>query len=409
MNQNPSFCQPSLPEYVAHLWRRGWVIAIVVVLASLGVWAGVSDRGPGSFRATAQILVRPRPAAPEAGRGAEPLPAPAFESLFLADDTLAAVRDGYRQRAQTDPALPAINDAPDVLRSFFSTSVDTTVDTTVYTQFSPLIELSATAGDAAQARALVDAWAEVVMARFGNLLEDEAAATRGRLAQEVERLCAERFTVALERHGIERRAYRLQATANDNELRAAPSSAGPPPQFPRFRADKTSGDESPSAPIRDADFPRQRPPSLADLSRELRQQRASLTDEAAREALDLKRQILAAEITDTMRLVDEQEPELAKLWAELFGLDAKLAQIDARLDSLLAAMSDASLGVAGSTSPNEGGTLRLIAKAQTPDVAMPPGWSAVPLLAAFVAIAGTIVLLLGELYLRRALGATRGD
>lgn len=367
-----------MPDYLVHLWRRAWVVGLVGVAAGVGAALATSRPATVSYMATAEILVRPRPLAPESGRGAEPIPTPAFESLFVADETLEAARLAYNTSAKTAGTAP-LEGGPAALRALVDTSVRTTVDTTVYTQFSPVISLEVTTSDPAKTRALLDAWADVVVDRYGNLMEDEAAAAQRRLSARAEALAAERRELLVEHYGTQ---YSLLMDEARIALayRELYGHGLPAPTRPAL---------SPSATTTVIV-----PPSIAP--------QPDGTDRVL--AGDQQPPNINNEIRRGGDQLAEVLTQAAGTAGDLGAIEVRLAVVDAQLASVAEALRSPSLA-GGAADAEGGGTLRLVSRGLEP-VAVPSGANRLlPLLAAMAAMAGAVVLLVAELYLRRALAS----
>lgn len=397
------FAPPTPAEYIVHIWRRAWLLALVAIVAIPVAWVLSARAGAAEYSSTAQILVRPRVDAPEAGRGAEPLPTPAFHALFVADETIAATRDAYNAVAEKQPGLAKLEGAPDQLRGRFRTAVATTVDTTVYTQFSPVIDLTVTAGDAAQARALLEAWCDVVMARFGNLLEDEAAETRQRLAGRAEALTKSRAELLTDRYGLESQLLMAEATLAATRLRLTGIDSPPPARPPSLEPLA-----APAAPEpRPASVPSTSPSMLESLAaqRDILRGKLLLSEGNTKESYSQQLQVIDTEILAANETMARLATDAAGVAARLGLVESQLAALDAQMTSVLTALRDPRLAAGVGTTPADGGTLRLLSRGMEPGIARTASRSMLPFLAALAAIAGTLVLLIAELYLRRALAA----
>lgn len=392
MTTPASFAPPTIPEYVLHLWKRSWMIGGIGVLAGAGAWLAASRPASITYSATAEILVRPRPVAPESGRGAEPVPTPAFESLFVADETLEAVRLAYNESAGQAP----FDGGPASIRALIDTSVRTTVDTTVYTQFSPVISLDVTTADATRTRALLDAWTSVVMSRYGNLLEDEAAAAQRRLSARAEELAAKRRELLVEHYGTQASLLMREAEVARQHRALHGYEVAPPSRVTLgLGGASTTVVVPPTAPRPDGSgwVPAREtvvPPAEDNPS-----------TKAAREQL-------LANMDDEIRRGGDRLAELmtqaATTAGDLGTLEVRLAAVDAQLASVFEALRAPTLA-GGVADADGGGTLRLVSRGLEPVAVSSGANRLLPLLAAIAAMAGAVVLLLAELYLRRALAS----
>jgi len=197
-------------DYVLHLWRRRfWILGLTAaafILCYLGIRAFMANQ----FEARALVMVRQQPRITNIETDRPGIHPPSFRSLFTSDEVIEYVRRQYNDMVANGILTEAdghhkIETPIEKLRGWFLAQSGTTVDTTISTEFSPVIELRTKGTSQGQAKSLMEIWISRCLEKYGNLLNEEArfladsAQTRAaELNQEMAELTARRERVERE-------------------------------------------------------------------------------------------------------------------------------------------------------------------------------------------------------------------
>jgi len=141
---------------------RVLIVAVSVVLALFGLLAGFATR---STQSTAQLVLTPLPlrAASTADNLsqmlAEPMDVTTAQLLCDSDAAMELTRQRLNDSGKLEKPIEDLW----TLKNALSIAITVALETPYSTEYSPIIELTATASDPAQAKLMVDAWAESVV------------------------------------------------------------------------------------------------------------------------------------------------------------------------------------------------------------------------------------------------------
>lgn len=168
-------------DYVYHLWKRRLVLLAFPALVVILVYLGMRYLHGETFETRAMVMVRMQPRISMVESEELGIQPPAFQSLFTSDETIAYIRNQYNDMYERDIFPPEATHkemkAPlEKLRSRFDVTSGTTVDTTISTKFSPVLEFSYKGTTRDQALVVMELWTNYCIREYGNLLNDEAEA-----------------------------------------------------------------------------------------------------------------------------------------------------------------------------------------------------------------------------------------
>lgn len=213
-------------DFSRHLWRRRYVLlaapALVVILAYLFIRLVVGE----TFEATAVIMVRTPPTEILPTQKALSVESPVYEDILSSDELLhRVIREGRE-------AFP--DQIPDKdferLRQRFRVRIITTVDTTVRTEYSPVISMRARGSTRESTYFLADRWLQNAVERYGKLRIREAQSAQAAYQGEFDRLSSEVQELQAREVELEEalRAVSQRAAARSRVLYGSPATRQDP-------------------------------------------------------------------------------------------------------------------------------------------------------------------------------------
>jgi len=195
--------QLTFSDFIYHLWTRRFVIVIVCFFTLILGYLGMRYLHGELYQTTALMIVRsqPRISIVESEEiGVQP---PAFQSLFTSDETISYVRNQYNDMFERGVFPPEATHTKlqtelERLRARFNVENGTTVDTTITTKFSPILEFSVLGESRDQALVLMELWTAYCLREFGNLVNDEAEVAIQSYDLKNEQLGSELGTITVE-------------------------------------------------------------------------------------------------------------------------------------------------------------------------------------------------------------------
>lgn len=184
MNLPGELASLNFVDFSRHLWKRRYVVliapAIVVILAYLFIRFVVGE----TFESTAVIMVRTPPTEILPTQKALSVESPVYEDILSSDELIHKVLGEGRE------AFP--DDVPgwdfERLRERFRVRIITTVDTTVRTEYSPVISMRTRGPSRESTYFLMNRWLENAVERYGKLRTREAQSAQGAYQAEFDRL-----------------------------------------------------------------------------------------------------------------------------------------------------------------------------------------------------------------------------
>lgn len=402
-------------DYIAHLWKRRWIIMVATAATLVGTYLGVRLFHDNQYESRALVLVREQPRTTSVESDRPGMFPPAFRSMFTSDETIQFVRNQYNAMVESG-ALPAedghrrITTPLEKLRPWFQAQSATTVDTTVTTEFSPVIELRARGMSPGMARTLADLWVLRCLNRYGNIMDEEAAFLleasfdrREDLADGLEETQAEQERL--------RQALRLVDAKIASRTRQLTNARIP------YRRDlladsvlgfgMQSGARETNVTVEGQQAGE---PGLYERRTELEVALASAT--ADEDQADAARRTLA----EVERKITQIEGEIATLRQEAAGLQGQLAraamknlglEYAARLNATLISQAESALRPVDLEGEDFGASkfsaLRVVAEPSLPDLRVWPKRTLIAGLAALSMLVLCLGLFLSECYVSRAL------
>jgi len=180
---NPAPSKPAVEldaaHYVEHLWRRRWAIIAVVLVAFVGTYVGLRLFHVNLYESRALIMVRAQPRTTNMEFDKKGLEPPSFKSMFKADETILFVQNQYNDMVKSgvlkaEDGHEEFRSPLEKYRERFKVESVTEVDTTVITEFSPVMEMSVRGNSRGQAKSLAELWVNHVLNKYGNLVTEEA-------------------------------------------------------------------------------------------------------------------------------------------------------------------------------------------------------------------------------------------
>ncbi len=400
-------------DYILHLWKRRWVILGFCAATMVLTYLGLRLFHPNMFESRALVMVRAQPRTTNLDIEKEGIAPPSFKSMFTADETIIFLRNQYNQMVENgtlsaEEGHTRITSPLEKYRVRFKVESVTEVDTTIATEFSPVMELRIRGESRGQTKVMADLWVNLVMNRFGNLMAEEAA---WRL--EVTRAKASRLGAELA-EAVERREALADERMFSDSMMASllrRLTSAPLPEAITYA-------ESDILPYNVYSGPRQ---TRSDLKVDMSDARPGLLEELG----DLERAIaladgdgddaaMAAEYEYMSETVSSIRDEYRALSGVSSDLKAKLAELDAEITRLQYALrvnagnaADAEAFFAAVATDAEGNethsTLRVISRPIVPDLRVWPKRTLIAGIAAAALFAMLLVVFCAECYMRQAI------
>lgn len=388
----------STSDFVVHLWRRKWIIAIVSAIALVFAYLIIRMFVGEVFETRAQVYVRQQPILVIEDERAPGLASPALKRMFTSDHTLDFVRQQYNALYPEEKVSAPL----EYFRNRFRTTSPTTVDTTVRTEFSPVIELTVQGESRAQARIMMELWLSRIMNKYGNLLTEEAEFMAESTRLRADELQQKMAGLVAQREAVRNRRLLIQTEINSllRQLTNAPL-----PQLEDVLGNDLlsfnmrSGSDQQRVMISPADQGAQEPGLL--------ERRAALdvSPEDA-EKLDSAIERVREQIAAKSQEAAEEASQAAALAAEATRLEYAIklnatvgSQAEAAIRSSQALPSQVAEEVAGYP---QGGTLMVLSPPVTPQLRTFPPRTALAGVSAAVVFLLCLVAFSFELYIKAA-------
>ncbi len=403
-------------DYFLHLWRRRWVIIGLCAATLVLTYLGLKFFHPNSYEARALVMVRQQPRTTNLDIESEGIAPPSFKSMFRADETIIFVRNQYNQMVEqgiltAEEGYRRLGAPLEKYRERFRVESVTEIDTTIRTEFSPVMELRVRGNSRGQAKSLTELWLNHAMNKFGNLIAEEAQWRLDITKEKGERLSGELAGLVEEREALADERM-LTDTFMASMLRRLTSA--PLPQAITYA-------ESDMLPYNVYSGPRQ---SSSDLTVDLATQEPGLLEELAllerrislekgdggTAVLQQEHDFLAEQITSLRSDYQSMSERSAQLKSELARLDSEITGVQVALRINAGNAADAEAYFASAGDPEVDGdaaysTLRVLSRPMIPDLRI---WPKRILLAGMASLAVLAVLLLVfccECYMRAAIMA----
>ncbi|MCB2156649.1 hypothetical protein KQI84_17370 [bacterium] len=397
-------------DFMLHLWRRRWWIVALTMASFVMCYLAVRAFAGEIYETRALIYVRPQP--PINLEDEQPgMPAPAFRSMFTADHTLAFIRDQYNERFENDPEFPdKITQPLEKYRLRFYAGASTLVDTTISTEYSPVIELRAKGTSTWQSRRLMELWIQRILNKYGNMLSEEAQFLADSSRRRAEELKGEVQETVAKKKDVEKQQEMVESklTSAMRQLTFMPQ-----PKLKDVIGNDIMGFNMRAGPERTGLTIEQigegTEPGLWERRTQLKVELAGMEADPSAAAGEIAR--LKAELVRIEQLIPEIEEEVTSLRdeavslaAESGGLSVELNRLEyaVRLNSTVASQAEAKLR-AVSASGEEYSTLRLLDPPVSPQKRVAPKRTLIAGLSAAGVFALLLVIFCMELYLRNAI------
>lgn len=414
---NPAPSKPAVEldaaHYVEHLWRRRWAIIAVVLVAFVGTYVGLRLFHVNLYESRALIMVRAQPRTTNMEFDKKGLEPPSFKSMFKADETILFVQNQYNDMVKSgvlkaEDGHEEFRSPLEKYRERFKVESVTEVDTTVITEFSPVMEMSVRGNSRGQAKSLAELWVNHVLNKYGNLVTEEAqfrvdlarrkgeqlSAELGEAVKKREELVAAKRLADAEVASALRRLTSAPlpeaATYVDNDILAYNVYTGP-----------REANISVDAPVAEA-----KTPGLLEQRAILALELKTPTGQVG-EGVQAMAQALDAAIAETRAAISAATENAAAVAAKIAEIEVEINRLQyaVRVNSGNAADAEAllSLVAADAVSDAKYSTLRVLAQPQLPDLRVWPKRTLIAGIAAAAVFALALVVFCGERYLREAL------
>lgn len=414
-------------DYVRHLWaRRFWIVGIAFAVL-VGTYLGIRFFHPNLYDSSALILVRQQPRLSNIENDKPGIDPPAFRNMFKSDEVIEAVRRQYNQMvregffvnsagSEEEKAIARaeheeIKSPLEKLRARFRTTSVTTVDTTISTEFSPVIELTFRGSSRGQALAVMQLWSQQVLTRYGNLLNEEAQFLIESSSERTEALRGEAEEIAREkaRLEVEKSLVDARLASALRQLTRAPL----PKSEPAVGSNEIIGYNMYSGPRRSSMTIEQieagAEPGLWERLTQVELEIAK-TSEGTEEAdrLAAERARLLELIPEVESRIETESERAAELESQIAAAAVELNRLEyaVRLNSTVASQASAMLRAVDPESEKQYeryGTLRMLADPVLPNLRVWPKRTLLAALAGGIVFVLTIVVFCFELYLRAAM------
>lgn len=208
-------------DYILHVWRRTLLILVLTAASLVLTYLGVRYLASEQFETRALMLVRSQPRLSNIESEDVSISPPSFESLFKSDETITYVRNQYNDMFDRGVFPPEashvrLNSPLEKLRGRFQTKSAANVDTTVYTKFSPVVELKCYGDTRDQALVVMELWLTYCQRTYGNLLNDEAEVLLESVNKTSDELQQEMKALVEKREGLVREKQLMDAKIASN-------------------------------------------------------------------------------------------------------------------------------------------------------------------------------------------------
>ena len=400
-------------DYMLHVWKRRFWIAGLTMAAFVMCYLSVRVFAGEIFETRALIYVREQP--PINLEDDKPgLPAPAFRAMFTSDHTLAFIRDQYNERFEMDPEFPdKITQPLEKYRDRFSATSVMLVDTTISTEYSPVIELRARGISTWQSRRLMELWIQRILNKYGNMLSDEA-----KFLADSSRRRSEELKDQVQDTVGRKKLVEKQQSMVESRLASAMRQLTfmPQPKLDEVIGNDMMGFNMRAGPERTGLTIEQigpgTEPGLWERCTRLKVQLAGLQADPGADAGEIER--LKGELARIEELVPEIEGQVTALREEAvdlssqsagLGVELNLLEYAVRLNSTVASQAEAKLRAVsiGAAGDEEYSTLHLLSPPVSPQKRVAPKRTLISGLAAGGVFVILLVIFCLELYLRNAI------
>lgn len=171
-------------DFARHLWKRRYVLLLVPPAIVILAYLFIRTFGGETFEANAVLMVRTPPTEILPTQKALAVETPVYEDILASDEIIRQVIDEAREKYPNDISATQF----ERIRRRFKVEVIATVDTTIRTEYSPVISMSVRGSTRELAYFLADRWVELAVERFGKLRLHDAKTARDAYQEEYDRL-----------------------------------------------------------------------------------------------------------------------------------------------------------------------------------------------------------------------------
>lgn len=418
-DKRPSDLEAS--DYIVHLWDRRWATIAVVLLAFAGTYVGLRLFHVNLYESRALVMVRSQPRTTNMEFDKKGLEPPSFKSMFTADETILFVRNQYNDMVKAgrfagDEGHEEFSAPLEKYRERFKVESVTQVDTTIITEFSPVMELRVRGNSRGQAKALTELWLNHILEKYGNLVTEEAqfrvelagrksaqlSAELGEAVKKREALVASKRVADAEVASALRRLTSAPipdpSTYVDNDILAYNVYTGPREANISVDAPAQQGGD----------------PGLLEEHARLLKEFGEVSASHSAESVPVAE--IRGRLERNRAQLEELQREIASASDRTSGLAAQIAaaevdinrlQYAVRVNSGAAADAEALLSLLAADAEGDAkySTLRVLARPQLPDLRVWPKRMLISGLAAGAVFALALLVFCGERYLRCSLRA----
>ncbi|MCC5877998.1 MAG: hypothetical protein JJU11_17405 [Candidatus Sumerlaeia bacterium] len=184
MNLPGELASLNFVDFARHLWKRRYVLLLIPPVVVILAYLFIRTFGGETFEANAVLMVRTPPTEILPAQKALAVETPVYEDILASDEIIRQVIDEAREKYPNDISATQF----ERIRRRFKVEVIATVDTTIRTEYSPVISMSVRGSTRELAHFLADRWVELAVERFGKLRLHDAQTARDAYQEEYDRL-----------------------------------------------------------------------------------------------------------------------------------------------------------------------------------------------------------------------------
>lgn len=192
-------------DFSRHLWKRRYVVLLLPALVVILAYLAIRTFGGETFEANVVLMVRTPPTEILPAQKSLAVEAPVYEDILKGDEILRAVVDETRVRYPDDISEGKF----ERLRRRFKVEVIATVDTTIRTEYSPVISMTVRGSSPESTHFMAQHWMELAIERFGKLRLNDAGSARDAYQAEYDRLAEIAGTMQAREVNLEGEARQL--------------------------------------------------------------------------------------------------------------------------------------------------------------------------------------------------------
>jgi len=174
-------------DFIRHLWSRRLLLLIVPVITVLGAYFYIRAFVGSTFESNAMLLLQPAPSEFREGSAPENFGPRVFEEILVSDEMLKTIIDRAREQFPGQVSQGKYES----LRNQFKVESITTKDTSLDTEYSPVLLFTTEGPTPEIAHFYAEQWVSESIERYGKLRSREAVELQQTLKDKYDKVSAE--------------------------------------------------------------------------------------------------------------------------------------------------------------------------------------------------------------------------